>query len=260
MAAQQRLHFLLILGLTLIVVLPVLVLTPWLVWRYRYGRSAMYQPEWNFGWRWEIALWGVPTVIAGILAVLLWQNTLALDPYDPVPVREEALHVQAIGFDWKWLFVYPELGIATVDELAFPASRALRLDLTSETVMQSLFIPALGSQIYAMNGMVTHLDLAAYGPGRFRGGNTQYNGKAVPRPEVRRGGHDRRRLRGLGRRGPRERHRARRRGLRGARSGGAPRWTSPGRSAATRRRCASAASRRTSSNARCGRSRLEAKP
>ncbi len=179
-AAQQRTHFFIILGLMMIVVVPVLVLTPWLAWRYRYGKHHDYEPRWGFAWGWEVPLWGVPAVIAAVLAVFLWRNTTELDPYEPLPLPGEPLRVQAIGFDWKWLFVYPELGIATVDELAFPADRQLALDLTSETVMQAFFIPALGGQIYAMGGMTTHLHLAADAPGRFRGRNTQYNGEGFP--------------------------------------------------------------------------------
>ena len=121
-------------------------------------------------------LWGPPAVIVVVLSVFLWHNTIDLDPYEPLPLPGEPLRVQAIGFDWKWLFVYPDLGIASVDELAFPADRQLAIELTSETVMQAFFIPSLGSQIYAMGGMVTRLHLAADGPGRFLGQNTQYNG------------------------------------------------------------------------------------
>ena len=175
-AAQQRTHFLIILGLMLVVVLPVLVLTPWLAWRYRYGKHQEYKPEWNFAWTWEIVLWSIPAVIVTVLAVFLWRNTLALDPYRPLDLPGEPLRVQAVATDWKWLFIYPDLGIASVDELVFPAERQIALHLTSDTVMQAFFIPALGSQIYAMGGMVTRLHLAADAPGRFRGRNTQYNG------------------------------------------------------------------------------------
>lgn len=180
-AAQQRWHFFWILGLMMVVVLPVLILTPWLARRYRYGRHHDYEPRWRFAWGWEITLWGVPTMIAAVLAVLLWRSTTALDPYEPLDIAVEPLRVQAIGYDWKWLFVYPDLGVATVNRLVFPAGRPLALELTSETVMQALWIPALGGQIYAMDGMVTRLHLAADGPGRFRGLNTQYNGLDFPR-------------------------------------------------------------------------------
>ena len=176
-AAQQRTHFFIILGLMMVVVVPVWLLAPWLAWRYRYGKHRDYEPNWSFAWGWEILLWGAPALITAVLAVLLWQNTLRLDPYRPLPMAGEPVEVQAIGFDWKWVFIYPDLGIASVDELAFPTDRPLALEITSATVMQAFFIPALGSQIYAMNGMTTHLHLAADTPGRFRGRNTQYNGR-----------------------------------------------------------------------------------
>ncbi len=129
----------------MIIVVPVIVLTPWLGWRYRYGKHHDYKSEWHFAWRWEVALWGIPLAIVTVLAVFLWRNTLALDPYEPLSLPGKPLRVQAIGFDWKWLFVYPDLGIASVDELAFPADRQIAIEPTSETVMQSLFVPALGN-------------------------------------------------------------------------------------------------------------------
>ena len=86
------------------------------------------------------------------------------------------LHVQVVSYDWKWLFIYPELGIASVNRLVFPVSRPIRLDLTSKTVMTSFWVPSLGSQIYAMTHSITHLSLDAYKPGRFIGRNSQYNG------------------------------------------------------------------------------------
>ena len=176
-AAAQRDHFWLVIAITLVVVLPVFVLTPVIVWRYRYGGRATYRPRWSFSRRLEYVIWGIPFLIVGILAVFLWRQTYALDPYNPLPADTEPLHVQVVGYDWKWLFIYPDQHIATVDELVFPDDRPLALELTSDTVMQSFFIPSLGSQVYAMNGMVTRLHLAADGPGRFRGENSQYNGK-----------------------------------------------------------------------------------
>jgi cytochrome o ubiquinol oxidase subunit 2 len=155
----------------------VLILTPLIAWRYRRTNDASrYTPNWTFSRPLEFAIWGVPVAIVAVLAVLLWRNTEALDPYRPLTLDEPPLRVQVVGLDWKWLFVYPDEGIATVGELAFPADRPLALELTTDTVMQSFFIPALGSQIYAMAGMVTRLHLAARGPGRFRGENSQFNG------------------------------------------------------------------------------------
>lgn len=180
-AAAQRAHLFEVVGLLMIVVLPVLLLTPVIAWRYRRRNTrARYAPKWDFSWPLEVAIWGVPVCVVAVLGFLLWRSTFALDPYDPVQATAPPLRVQVVGLDWKWLFIYPDERIASVGELAFPADRPLALELTSDTVMQSFFIPALGSQIYAMAGMVTKLHLAAFNPGRFHGENTQFNGKGFP--------------------------------------------------------------------------------
>lgn len=157
MAAAQRVHFFEIIVMLLIVVAPVLLVTPWFAWRYRYGGSARYTPKWSFSWPLEMAIWGIPFAIVIVLAVWLWDNAHALDPYRPLPSTEPPLRVEVVGYDWKWLFIYPDLGVASMGELAFPAGRPLSLELTSDTVVESLLIPALGSQISAMPGRVTRL-------------------------------------------------------------------------------------------------------
>ena len=176
-AAAQRGHYWFVVALSMVVVLPVIVLTPWLVWRYRYGGTAVYRPRWTFSMKMEWLIWGLPLLIVAVLSYVLWTETHELDPYQPLPSDKKPLRVQVVGYDWKWLFIYPEQGIATAGKLVFPADRPLALELTSTTVMQSFFVPALGSQIYAMNNMITRLHLAADGPGTFRGQNVQYNGK-----------------------------------------------------------------------------------
>jgi len=175
----QRLHFYEVLGiLVLLVAIPIFVLTPWFVWRYRYGaKGPRYTPKWDFFWPLELATWGGPVAIVAVLAFILWRDTHAIDPYRPLPSDQRPLRIQVVGYDWKWLFIYPDQGIATIGMLAIPAGRPLALQLTSATVMQSLLIPALGSQIYAMGGMVTQLHLEAAKPGRFMGENTMFNGR-----------------------------------------------------------------------------------
>lgn len=122
-------------------------------------------------------MWGVPIAIVAFLGVLLWRSTTLLNPYRPIDPAAEATRVQVVGLDWKWLFIYPDEGIATVGELAFPATRPLALELTSDTVMQSFIIGALGGQIYAMPGMRTQLHLSADRPGSYTGENMQYSGE-----------------------------------------------------------------------------------
>ncbi|NMM38155.1 MAG: cytochrome ubiquinol oxidase subunit II [Glaciimonas sp.] len=177
-AAAQRWHFIEALAvLVVFVAIPVFLLTPWLLWRYRYGaKSSRYTPKWDFSARLEFALWAGPVVIVVLLAIIVWRDTHALDPYKPLASDQPALRVQVIGYDWKWLFIYPDQGIASIGILALPAGRPVAMQLTSATVMQSLHIPALGSQIYAMGGMVTQLHLQADRPGRSLGENNMYNG------------------------------------------------------------------------------------
>lgn len=177
-ASGQRTHFFEVLGvLALFVALPVFVLIPFFLWRYRYGnKSARYTPKWEYSGLLEIASWSGPVLIVVLIAIVVWRDTHALDPYKPLASDQPALRVQAIGYDWKWLFIYPDQGIASIGMLALPAGRPLAIEMTSATVMQSLFIPALGSQIYAMGGMVTQLHLMADKPGKSLGENTMYNG------------------------------------------------------------------------------------
>ena len=177
-ASAQRWHFLEVLAvLVVFVAIPVFVLTPWFLWRYRYGAtSSRYTPNWNFSGPLEIAIWAGPVVIVVLLAILVWRDTHALDPYKPLASDQPALRVQVIGYDWKWLFIYPDQGVASIGVFALPVGRPVAMQLTSATVMQSLHIPALGSQIYAMGGMVTQLHLQADRPGRSLGENNMYNG------------------------------------------------------------------------------------
>lgn len=176
-AAAQKTHFIWVTVITLIVVLPAIILTPYLAWRYRYGaKKVAYKPKWAFSWLLEILIWGIPAIIVVILGIYLWNSTHQLDPYQPISSSQKPLRIEVVGLDWKWLFIYPNEGIATVGELAVPVGRPIALDLTSDTVMQSFWIPALGGQIYAMPGMRTKLHLLADKPGQFRGLNSQFNG------------------------------------------------------------------------------------
>jgi len=177
-ASGERDLLLWIVGLALVVVLPVILLTPLIVWRYRHGNTrAAYRPRWEFSWLLDVFAWGVPALIVAVLAFLVWTRTHSLDPYRSPTPGEAPLEVQVIGLDWKWLFLYPEQGIATVNELVLPAGRPVQLRLTSDTVMQSLLLPRLGGQIYAMAGMQTLRYLQVPAPGQFEGRNAQYSGE-----------------------------------------------------------------------------------
>jgi len=178
-ARAEMVHFYIVLGImAVLVAAPIFVLTPLIMWRYRYGTksSARYAPKWTDNKALGIAIWAGPTVIVGILSFFVWRDAHRLDPYKPLASNQPALRIDVIGYDWKWLFIYPDQGIASIGELALPVGRPVAMHLTSATVMQSLFIPALGSQIYEMGGMDTQLNLEAGKPGRFLGENTMYNG------------------------------------------------------------------------------------
>ncbi len=180
-AQAQRDHFFSITGWVLVVIVPLFVATPIVLWKYRLGRRGVYRPEWSFSWILETLIWGLPLIIVAILGVNLWQVSHKLDPYDPISSTQPPLDIQVVSLDWKWLFIYPHQRVAAVDELVLPVNRPISFQLTSGTVMQSFMIPRLGGQIYTMPGMVTHLHLLADKPGTYRGLNTQYNGKGFAR-------------------------------------------------------------------------------
>ncbi|MFJ7883511.1 COX aromatic rich motif-containing protein [Pseudomonas sp. NPDC096917] len=173
-AAAQFEHFKTIILLMLIVVVPIFILVPWVLWRYRRGGRGAYRPDWDFNWGNEAVLWGVPIVLIIILSSALWAHTHKYDPYRPL--GNDPLDIEVVSLDWKFLFIYPQQGIATLDYLALEQDRPVRLKLTSGTVMQSFMIPQLAGQIYTMAGMTTQLNLMADREGEYLGRNTQYNG------------------------------------------------------------------------------------
>ncbi|WP_300156226.1 ubiquinol oxidase subunit II [Solidesulfovibrio sp.] len=167
--------------LMLLVVLPVIVMSVWFPLKYRASNTkAAYEPEWSHSGKIEAVMWCIPLVIVLILSVLVWRYTHRLDPYKPIDPAAAQFRVDVVSLDWKWLFIYPEQGIAVVNELAFPARTPLSFQLTSDTVMTSFFIPQLGSQIYAMAGMRTRLHLLADEPGVYAGHNQQFSGAGYP--------------------------------------------------------------------------------
>jgi cytochrome o ubiquinol oxidase subunit 2 len=165
------------LAIMMIVVIPVFAMTFWFAWRYRASNnSSRYELDWTSA-KVDAVIWIIPTLIVISLGVHVWLSTHELDPYKPLQSSAKPLGVQVVAQDWKWLFIYPARGIATINELAFPSDAPVTLKITSDTVMNSFFIPALGGQIYAMAGMQTQLNLRAKEPGRFVGRNTQYSGR-----------------------------------------------------------------------------------
>lgn len=163
--------------LMLIVVIPVIVLTLVFAWKYRASNTAAkYTPDWAHSTKIEIAVWGVPMLLLVFLGYYTYVSTHELDPYRPLESDVKPVTIQAISLDWKWLFIYPEQGIATVNKIVFPANTPVNFQVTSDTVMNSLFIPGLGGQIYAMAGMHTKLHLIANENHEFNGMSANYSG------------------------------------------------------------------------------------
>lgn len=175
--AQRQLLFDAV-AIMMIVIVPVFIMAALFIWRYRgTNRNARYTPNLAYYWPAEILIWGVPAGIIFWLSFHLWDGTHRLDPYKALGTGVEPLQVEAVAQDWKWLFIYPEQNVAVVNELVFPSGRPLAIRITSDTVMNSFVIPALGGQIYAMAGMQTRLHLLADEPGEFWGRNVQYSGR-----------------------------------------------------------------------------------
>jgi cytochrome o ubiquinol oxidase subunit 2 len=161
----------------LIVVVPVILLTLVFAWRYRASNiNADYQPKWSHSTVLEVVVWTVPSLIILFLAVITWTTTHQLDPYKPIASDTKPMDVEVVSLDWKWLFIYPELGIASVNQLAMPVGTPVDFHITSDTVMNSFFIPQLGSQVYAMAGMETQLHLVADDAGDYAGLSANFSG------------------------------------------------------------------------------------
>ena len=174
---EQRRLIITALALMLIVVVPVILMTFWFAWRYRASnKAATYAPNWSHSNKIEAVVWGIPCVIILVLGTITWQTTHSLDPRAPLPVASKPLEIEVVSLDWKWLFIYPEQGVASVNEVVFPANVPVHFKVTSGSVMNSFFIPQLGSQIYAMAGMRNQLNLIANEVGNYKGISANYSG------------------------------------------------------------------------------------
>lgn len=176
-AIQQRNLLLLLQLLMLLVIIPVYILTFVFSWRYRAGNDkARYDPDLVDHKLAEYIWWGVPSVMTLMIALLTVVKTYELDPYRPIASEEKPMTVQVVALQWRWLFIYPEEGIASVNFLQFPSQRPIHFEITADAPMNSFWIPALGGQIYAMPGMKTQLHLIADEPGDFRGSSANLSG------------------------------------------------------------------------------------
>jgi cytochrome o ubiquinol oxidase subunit 2 len=174
----QRLLIFTTFALMLIVVVPVFILVFWFSRKYRASNAkASYMPKWAYSAQIDWVIWLVPVAIVIVLAYFSWTGTFRLDPYRQIASEREPLTIEVVSLDWKWLFIYPEQGIAVVNQLVFPVKVPLMFRLTSDSVMTSFFIPQLGSQMYAMAGMQTRLNLMADETGVYTGHNQEFSGR-----------------------------------------------------------------------------------
>jgi len=176
--ARQELNLMILaVSLMLIVVLPVFALTIGIAWRYRATNTkAAYTPDWDRKRSLEILWWAIPGAIISVLAVVTWVSSHALDPYKPLSSTTPQMTIQVVAMDWKWLFIYPNSDIATVNFVEFPRNTPVDFNITSDAPMNSFWLPQLGGQIYAMPGMSTQLHLLAYGDGSYNGMSANISG------------------------------------------------------------------------------------
>lgn len=172
--------------LMLLIIIPVMALTAWFAWHFRESNSeAKYEPNWSHSTHLELVIWSAPLLIIICLGAVTWMATHMLDPYRPisrtgpgeaVAAGVKPLKVEAVALDWKWLFIYPEQGIATVNEMAAPVGRPLDFDISASSVMNAFYVPALAGMIYAMPGMQTQLHAVINKAGTFKGFSANYSG------------------------------------------------------------------------------------
>lgn len=184
-AAQQRDLLVISTLLMLLIIIPVMGLTIFFAWRYSARRDSRYDPDWHHSTGLELVIWAAPLLIIICLGAITWTGTHKLDPFRPLtnigerrPVAEDVkpLEVEVVALDWKWLFIYPDYGIATVNEAAAPVDRPISFHLTSSTVMNAFYVPALAGMIYAMPSMESQLHAVMNYPGDYEGFSANYSG------------------------------------------------------------------------------------
>jgi cytochrome o ubiquinol oxidase subunit 2 len=185
-AIQQRDALLDSVWLMLLVIVPVMVLTVWFAWHYRESnKDARYEPDWDHSTQLELVIWGAPLLIIIALGAVTWMGTHLLDPYRPIDRIAEGktlaaapkpIDVDVVALDWKWLFIYPQYGIATLNQVAVPVDRPVTFRITSSSVMNAFYVPAMAGMIYAMPGMETQLHAVMNKTGTYQGFSANYSG------------------------------------------------------------------------------------
>ena len=161
----------------LAVVVPTIAMAFWIAWKYRASnKKAEYLPLWSYSGKIEAVVWAIPILVIMFIGGVIWIGSYTLDPFKPLPSKTPALEVQVVALDWKWLFIYPQQGVASVNRLVIPAGKSVHFSITSASVFNAFFVPQLGSMIYAMPGMTSQLYLQADHPGTFMGESAHFSG------------------------------------------------------------------------------------
>ena len=164
-------------GIMLVIVIPTILATLAFGWWFRSSnKKAIYLPNWAHSGHLELIVWGIPLLVVLFLSGVIWIGSHELDPAQPIAQGGKSIEIQVVSLDWKWLFIYPDQEVASINELAVPANTPVHFSLTSATVMNMFFVPQLGSMIATMNGMVTQLNLKADQIGNYYGQSSQFSG------------------------------------------------------------------------------------
>jgi cytochrome o ubiquinol oxidase subunit II len=176
-AAAERLILINSTAIMLVVVVPVIVVTLAFAWWYRAAnRRAVYDPGWSYSGQIEMVVWSIPAMVVILLAGVGWTGSHRLDPAAKLASNVKPIRIEVLSLDWQWLFIYPDERVAMVNQLVIPAGAPIEFSLSSATVMNAFFVPQLGSQIYAMPGMSTRLNLMADHPGDYPGFSSHFSG------------------------------------------------------------------------------------
>jgi cytochrome o ubiquinol oxidase subunit 2 len=180
-AAAEKIILIDSVAIMLAIVVPTIIaIFAFAFWYRESNTRAQYRPDWAYSGRLELVVWSIPALTIILLGGVAWIGSHQLDPATPVAGTGSPVRIQVVSLDWKWLFIYPDQKIATVNALTVPAGASLQLELTSASVMNAFFVPQLGSMIYTMNGMVTRLGLRADNEGSFRGLSSHFSGDGFP--------------------------------------------------------------------------------
>jgi cytochrome o ubiquinol oxidase subunit 2 len=176
--ASEKLILFDALAIMLVIVIPTIAATLAFAWWFRASNTrAVYRPDWAYSGTLELIVWAIPALVITFLGGIAWFGSEALDPFRPLSAKTKPLEIEVVSLDWKWLFIYPDEGVAAVNQLVIPVSQPVHFRLTSSGVMNSFFVPQLGSQIYTMASMTSQLSLQADQAGTYQGLSAQFSGQ-----------------------------------------------------------------------------------